>query len=390
MASVTWAVDSTIPGYFLSEISQAFESWSRYANISFQRVASAPGAEIMFTHSAIDGSSNILAQASSRYVGNEYRSSTVTFDANEGWRVDGDQVETARGTVDLYMVALHEIGHSIGINHTSGTPMIMNPSISLNQIHDLTINDIQAAQAIYGARAGAPAFDTNTGFNVAGSVVPPTTIAPPTVPIIPTLVASAPEAPTPPTAPTGPLEDTTDPVYRFFDTKTGDHFYTASTGERDSIIKNIAHYQYEGVAFETPDDGIGTVDVFRFYNTATDAHFFTSSVGERDQVIRTLPTFQYEGVAFQAYESGSHADAVVLDRFYNTATSMHHYSTGGETAGIVAGNAGPNWKLEGKSFVMATVGSDGHANLLEDSVYEEGSIGFDMSHHDAFEGIFVT
>jgi hypothetical protein len=390
VANVTWAVDSTVPSFFIAEIMDAFASWSAYANINFQRVAPGAGAEITFGNASIDGASNTLGWASSSYTTGggrqEYVRSTVRFDADEGWRVVGSDVETARSGIDLYLVALHEIGHSIGIDHSTAAAMVMNPSISADRLFGLTQHDIQAVQAIYGARVGAPSFDAGTGFSP--SATPP--VAPPTAPVAPT-------SPTGTTPSSTPLEDLTDPVFRFYDTRTQDHFYTASAAERDLILRTIPHYQYEGIAFETPDDGPGTVDVFRFFNTATQAHFFTTNEAERDQVMRTLPTFQYEGVAFQAYATAAgNPDALVLDRFYNTQSNMHHYSNGGETAWILAGNAGPGWRLEGPSFVMARVGSDGRLvmqeGVHEDGVYEAGSPASlnPFEHHDPFEGALLV
>jgi hypothetical protein len=196
-------------------------------------------------------------------------------------------------------------------------------------VTDLTTSDIGAIQALYGTRAtvATPAAPNPAPAEVAAIV---------------------PQAP-------GTGSDGNDPIYRFYDTRTGDHFYTASAGERDQILRTIPHYNFEGSAFSAPDEGPGTTDVFRFYNNATQAHFFTTSEAERDQVIRTLPTFQYEGIAFQAYTSAAgHSDALVLDRFYNTQTNLHHFSgSAGETASILAGQAGAGWVLEGPGFTMA-------------------------------------
>lgn len=90
------------------------------------------------------------------------------------------------------------------------------------------------------------------------------------------------------------------PLFRFYDTAIGDHFYTTSVSERDSIISNLHQYQYEGTAFNVlgASANVGT-DVHRFYNTQTGAHFYTASAAERDSVIASLPAFTYEGVAFE-------------------------------------------------------------------------------------------
>ena len=38
------------------------------------------------------------------------------------------------------------------------------------------------------------------------------------------------------------------PIYRFFNTDTSTHFYTASATERDSVLQNSPAYNYEGIA----------------------------------------------------------------------------------------------------------------------------------------------
>jgi hypothetical protein len=142
-------------------------------------------------------------------------------------------------------------------------------------------------------------------------------------------------------------------VYRFFDTKTGDHFYTTSTAEKTSVIATNPTYQYEGTPWATPKDGPGTIDVFRFYDTVHGTHFLTSSASERDTILKTMPTYAYEGVAFEAYADAGTPGGLTLDRFYNTQTGNHHYSaSAAETLGINSGAAGPNWVYEGPGFTV--------------------------------------
>jgi beta-glucanase (GH16 family) len=143
------------------------------------------------------------------------------------------------------------------------------------------------------------------------------------------------------------------PVYRFYDTRTGDHFYTLDNGEKDWIIRTLETYKYEGVAWATPDKSPATVDVHRFYDRGDHSHFFTTSVAERDWVGAHLPDHVYEGVAFQAYADRAGEGRLTLDRFYNTASGVHHYSAGaGETAWIKEGGAGASWSYEGPGFVV--------------------------------------
>jgi len=92
-------------------------------------------------------------------------------------------------------------------------------------------------------------------------------------------------------------------VFRFFNTATGTHFYTNKTAERDYVIATWPQFAYEGPAFYAmPGTGAdGRIELFRFFNSTTGAHFYTASKADRDYVISTWPQFAYEGVAFFVY-----------------------------------------------------------------------------------------
>ena len=148
-------------------------------------------------------------------------------------------------------------------------------------------------------------------------------------------------------------------VYRFFETSTGEHFYTTSPVERDAIIQNLHNYSFEGAKWAAPLKAADTVDVFRFVDTTTHSHLYTASAAERDAILQTLPTLKYEGVAFQAYADGSQAaNQITLERFFNTGSGEHHFALPGEDAGIRAGAAGPNWVDEGPSLKVHALTAD--------------------------------
>ncbi|GJE30482.1 matrixin family metalloprotease [Methylobacterium oxalidis] len=321
--TVTWAIDAALPAAFASVIQSAFATWASVANISFQQVASTATANIDLTQGAIDGLGNTLGYASYNFSGQRMSAATVTFDSAEGWRASGSKVVSNQGT-DFYLVALHEIGHALGLDHYNGKPEVMNSIIS-PAITGLMAGDIAGIQALYGAAPAAP---------------PVSTVTPP--------------APVSPAQPTASASGVT-AVYRFYDASTGDHFYTTSTAEKAQILKTLPSYQYEGVGWATPQDGPNTIDVFRFYNTKTGQHFFTTDAAERDTILKTLPSYHYEGVAFEAYASAAAAGAggVTLERFYNTQTGLHHYAANAaEAAAINQGSAGPGWVDEGRAFTV--------------------------------------
>ena len=143
-------------------------------------------------------------------------------------------------------------------------------------------------------------------------------------------------------------------VYRFYDTKTGDHFYTNSAYEANLLGENYSdNFNYESAPWSTPTKSASTTDIYRFYDTVTGNHFFTQSAFERDQIINTIRTYSYEGVAFAAYTS-SNASTLTLERFFNSITGLHHFSAStAETDSIRTGGAGAGWIDEGAGFIVA-------------------------------------
>lgn len=165
---LTWAVDSTVPAYFTSVLASAFADWSSHANVQFQEISSTASATIKFTLSAIDGLNNTLGEGGSSYYYsssglNKAYTGQVTFDSGEDWHVSGGNV-VSDGNVNLFNVALHEIGHVLGLDHYNASPAIMNAILDLS-LTDLTQSDIDGIQYLYGAPAAAPAWSVLVNQN---------------------------------------------------------------------------------------------------------------------------------------------------------------------------------------------------------------------------------
>ena len=89
------------------------------------------------------------------------------------------------------------------------------------------------------------------------------------------------------------------PVYRFLNRDTGVHLYTVSEVERDAT-EDLANFSFEGEAFFAYATEVdGSIPIYRFFNSTTGAHFYTPSAIERDAVLE-LPDYQSEGIAYYA------------------------------------------------------------------------------------------
>ena len=148
--------------------------------------------------------------------------------------------------------------------------------------------------------------------------------------------------------PGGPSAGCRVPVYRFFNGKTGAHFYTTSTAERDYTVANVPVFAYEGIAFYAQAGAqAGNSPVFRFYGRAG-AHFYTINPAERDLVQRNPAEFQYEGVAWFAMPAAA-SDNVPVYRFYKLSQGVHFYTTSTAEREFITGNM-PDYRYEGVAY----------------------------------------
>ncbi|MDO8847865.1 MAG: hypothetical protein Q7W51_05720 [Coriobacteriia bacterium] len=97
----------------------------------------------------------------------------------------------------------------------------------------------------------------------------------------------------------------TSPVYRFFNKLNGSHFYTLSAEEADMVIAKFpGTFSYDGVgfsAYSAPVEYMPLMPVYRFYNTENGSHFYTISPDEKALVLLYYGgKYRFEGVAFYA------------------------------------------------------------------------------------------
>jgi predicted Zn-dependent protease len=134
----------------------AFRTWQTQAHIYFIEVCNAGSADIVIlwangNHgdgSTFDGPFGILAHAFYPPPNSGSLAGDVHFDEGEDW---SDAFLTAGPQpVDLQTVALHEIGHSLGLAHSNITNAVMYPYY-LSSHRNLDQDDINGIRTIYGA-----------------------------------------------------------------------------------------------------------------------------------------------------------------------------------------------------------------------------------------------
>jgi hypothetical protein len=143
------------------------------------------------------------------------------------------------------------------------------------------------------------------------------------------------------------------PVFRFFNTREGVHFYTASDAEKSNVIKNLSSiYRYEGIGYQVnvsnPDNKL---PLYRFYNTKRGVHFYTANATEANDVIARLSgTYKYEGVAYHVSENPANGTPVY--RFYNFKQGVHFYTASEVEKNNVVKNLTSTYTYEGVGYYI--------------------------------------
>ncbi|PIK45853.1 putative matrix metalloproteinase-24, partial [Apostichopus japonicus] len=150
-------------------IRKAFDVWSLYAPINFReltgREANQALIRIAFVkgrhasdpdHPRFDGPSGDLAHAFSPRTGWGDTDGDIHFDDDEVFTVRG------RSAYHLYQIAVHEIGHALGLLHSKDRRSIMWPMYRYWTENRLPSDDVSAIQSLYGKRAPSnlPALKT--------------------------------------------------------------------------------------------------------------------------------------------------------------------------------------------------------------------------------------
>ena len=139
-----------------AEVAQAIQEWARVSGLTFQQVADTPdpnaAADIRIGFGKFDIATTGEIGETKVYLGQYSRPDTIVRmeDPTEIplVPVNGQLVYTTAGGTPFFQVALHEIGHALGLDHSSSPTDVMYP-VATAQNRTLSASDIAGIRALY-------------------------------------------------------------------------------------------------------------------------------------------------------------------------------------------------------------------------------------------------
>ena len=152
-------INTSTQSQFAAVVQQALARWSAVANLAFVQVADSPNADIRI------GWGNLLGSGTGEIGEAAYNFSGSTFSPDTVVRLEDPALTAldASGAIGgfiyhglsstLYQVAVHEIGHALGLGHSTDSTSVMFPTAQgvINQ--DTNASDIAGINAIYAGVA---------------------------------------------------------------------------------------------------------------------------------------------------------------------------------------------------------------------------------------------
>ncbi len=132
-------------------VDRAIADWEAVANVQFTKVSAASSPDLDIYFKDIDGIDSTLALATNYFVPDDnvnvmqtMVSATIEFD-------NADMIDADANY--FYLVAAHEVGHTLGLEHVDDPNQIMYPYYN-EELSGPAAGDVAGIQQLYGAPSG--------------------------------------------------------------------------------------------------------------------------------------------------------------------------------------------------------------------------------------------
>ena len=340
-STITWdfaaagnsAFTSAIGPEYQATMRAAAQAWAAATHLNIQEVApGTPGADITVGWGSFGGTQ--IGETDYSYsLGN-----TQAFLPGVTIRIEDPSIQPIAATAGAYyqnttttlaQVALHEFGHALGLGLSDDPTAVMNLRLGPANTA-ITAADLAGITALYGTQSSQAALGATT-TSLPASIV------------------------TTPGSDTVSLGSGNIGVYRFFDAQNGTQFMTSSVSEISNIVATRSDMRFEGLALagiasDTTDPNASPI--YRFFDTSNGAHFFTASAAEAQSLAASRPDMVAEQPSFDEHLAQQSGDTPVY-RFFDTHAGTHFFTASAtEQASIVAAKS--NLTYEGIAFYAPT------------------------------------
>ncbi|XP_028769532.1 metalloendoproteinase 1 [Neltuma alba] len=140
-------------GIFMRDLfAGAFRRWSEVTRLNFTETTSFNESDIQITFSSVDGNLGVVGGA---WVDNTTRNWDVVLDSDEKWVFPRENM-TGDNELDLESVAMHQIGHVLGLNHSAMQGAVMYPFFvpsKNNRKVDFAKDDLDKIRQLYSTKS---------------------------------------------------------------------------------------------------------------------------------------------------------------------------------------------------------------------------------------------